>query len=109
VQLEGKNGFSTIVAWILSAFMKLLACCNAFFAFIFWILATVNLIRVHFCIKPGQSPHFGSRGIVIFMPSRLTEEGLKARRYVFLGILGFVFCVATAVLMNLINGGSNFD
>ncbi len=85
--------------------MNALGTCDVVLAFSFWLLMAINMIRLHFGVKPGQNFHFALKGMIVFFPSQLTEDGLSARRYIFVGLFGFLACIGVALLLNCINGG----
>ena len=85
-----------------------LFCCDTLIAFVFWAMCVVNYIRIQFGIKPGMNPPFKMRGMLVFMPSRLTQDGLAARRCIFIGLIGFAACIGAAVVLQLIQDGEAF-
>jgi hypothetical protein len=83
--------------------------CDWVFGFGSVLLVLFNSIRMRFCQKPGSRLHASVEGLLLFLPSRLTEEGRRARRNVFIGLLGFVLSILVALCLRWINGKATID
>jgi hypothetical protein len=71
-----------------------------------WLTSVINWFLVVMNRKPGLPlfPNwFESPGNYIFRPGSLTDKGLRARRWVFVGVIGFFACIGLGIMLSKMN------
>jgi len=72
-----------------------------------WLISMVNMLRMVVHRKPSV-PLFRSWWAspfnIMFRPCDLTEKGLRARKLIFVGAVGFFVCLLFSTLIGLLFG-----
>jgi hypothetical protein len=68
--------------------------------FVCWIVSATNMLRAVAHRKPGVPLWSRSESPfrVLWEPALLTDRGLSARKWCFLGLAGFLVCLIAAVV-----------